>query len=357
MAAYSPRFQPAQGPKDGDCNNDGLVFRDGGWRREEDPVSVRVADPAVGHAIPTEPLLTDDNEPAEGAQAGGARITWTDEKGREREGQVFKPASIGNIMSDEREPGFTTYDGEGKKHLVRASRVTSLDANQDHVGAGAWDDYGEKIGGARKDLAALRLRYDRDGTSTVSQDDATTMEADPAYASKKITRDGVLNPAGLLQELRGMGMGAGAAFVLRRVLNSLPAKPGDSAADRQLFWIGCSRVRVAKGAQRGCWRTPLPPIRLLQIRKRRMRPKRWKARTGPGAIPEESAPQTSDNDGRNLPIPTIIPSAESVKAEPIDVFHGTPGIWNNKSVPVLVQTLPDLRARMTQLALPPIQDI
>lgn len=177
----------------------------------------------------------------------GDKITFDDGLGRVKEGTIFRKQNYTQGLTGKQFTGYEVYDEQGEKHTALTIQVKSVierTSGQKREG-GAFEDYGDKIGGARKDLAALRLKYDREGAGAVTLSDAEAMEEDPAFAAKMITRDNVLQPKETLRGLKENGMGPGAGFVLRRLMNAIPAKPEDSPAGRKLFMIGCNRVQEA----------------------------------------------------------------------------------------------------------------
>lgn len=107
------------------------------------------------------------------------------------------------------------------------------------------DDYrdvGEKIGMARKDIAALKMELESGKRLALA--DLDTLEQDRATAHKLVTRD---NMAGKISELaesyKAMGKSAGAVFLYSKVLSRIQGQPSeDSPAARKAFAMGVDRV-------------------------------------------------------------------------------------------------------------------
>lgn len=105
-------------------------------------------------------------------------------------------------------------------------------------------DVGEKIGGARKDLAALKTRLDQ-GTR-VQLSDLSTLEQDPALARRYVTRDGVLGKATeIARELEQAGKSPGAAYLYTKMVGRIDPQPRDTPQARAQFAAGLDRVREA----------------------------------------------------------------------------------------------------------------
>lgn len=114
---------------------------------------------------------------------------------------------------------------------------------------GALDDYrdvGEKIGRARKDLAAMRAKYDIDPTEAVTLDDLGEIETDPAYARTLVTRDRHFGTRSQQAEtFKAQGMTAGAGYLTHRLVSAIGPKPEDSPTARRQYVQAADRMQKA----------------------------------------------------------------------------------------------------------------
>ena len=220
-------------------NGQGMVFRDGKWEKAEE------AAPAKAPA-PTAEIMPGDTvswpEDIDTYHGGGARTKGP----RINKGTVVHVGSAQMGLSGTPFPSVTILDNFGTKHTIPTRLATVLAQGlRTHTAEGNYKDFGAKIGGARKDMAALKLRYDREGAGAVTMDDADLMEEDPGFAARMITRERVLQPKEALSALKDAGASSGAAYIYRRLMNAIPPKPEDSPAARKLFVAGCQRVQEA----------------------------------------------------------------------------------------------------------------
>ena len=96
-----------------------------------------------------------------------------------------------------------------------------------------YEDVGEKIGGARKDMAAL---------ARMSQED---LEKDPGAAFKIVTRDNVLGKwtTEHMDADRASGLSAEVSLLKRSVMLSVAVRPPDSSEDRDRYRRGCKMLQ------------------------------------------------------------------------------------------------------------------
>ena len=117
---------------------------------------------------------------------------------------------------------------------------------------GDYTDVGEKIGGARKDLAALREKYDTGTDDAVTLDDLGAIEEDPAFARSLVTRERHFGTrTEQAESFKAQGMSAGAGYLTHRLLSAIDAKPADSPTARRQFVEASDRVQSAIRS----WRT------------------------------------------------------------------------------------------------------
>jgi hypothetical protein len=104
-------------------------------------------------------------------------------------------------------------------------------------------DVGEKIGGARKDLAALRAKYKDKGVA-IDLDDLRVFEhEDASMASLLVTRDQQLGKRqDFLKELKEAGQDPRGAYIASRLFTAIK-NPKDTAEDREAFVKACARLK------------------------------------------------------------------------------------------------------------------
>ncbi|WP_146237979.1 hypothetical protein [Meiothermus sp. Pnk-1] len=114
---------------------------------------------------------------------------------------------------------------------------------------GEYRDVGEKIGGARKDLAALQARAKEEGFR-LSLTDLETLEQDPAIARRLLTRDNLVGkPLEFAAELRA-NSSAGVGFMATKILSRVESSPADTPQARRAFALGLHRLGEAlRGAK------------------------------------------------------------------------------------------------------------
>lgn len=105
-----------------------------------------------------------------------------------------------------------------------------------------YKDVGEKIGGARKDLATLRAKYHEGAEVDLS--DLDVLEADPEAAHQFVTRDRQFG--GTRREVaerhRANGMDSRLAYVADRVLANIDQRPDDTPEARRAFIKAAERI-------------------------------------------------------------------------------------------------------------------
>jgi Large polyvalent protein-associated domain 1 len=123
-------------------------------------------------------------------------------------------------------------------HVTQAATPTTGSASGPQPKTGEperrYEDVGEKIGGARKDLARL------------TQAD---LEKDPGLAYKLVTRNNVVgrwSEADAAAD-RENGVDPAASYLKREVLNSLSPRPPDDAASRDAYRRGCQMLQESLG--------------------------------------------------------------------------------------------------------------
>lgn len=120
------------------------------------------------------------------------------------------------------------------------------------LAAEGYGDVGEKIGGARKDLAALRAKYEDETDGGVTLDDLGAIEEDPAFARSLVTRERHFGTrTEQAESFRAQGMTAGAGYLTHRLLSAIDAKPADSPTARRQFVQAAERLQSAIRS----WRT------------------------------------------------------------------------------------------------------
>lgn len=111
-------------------------------------------------------------------------------------------------------------------------------------------DVGEKIGGARKDIAALEKLYREQLDRPVTAQDLARIEGDsPAVAQQlvnKYRQAGVGSLSEFVSALRAAGtVSPGAAIIAMRLFKSVTQKPGDTPLERQNYIEGIRRLTTA----------------------------------------------------------------------------------------------------------------
>jgi hypothetical protein len=107
--------------------------------------------------------------------------------------------------------------------------------------SGDFQDVGEKIGGARKDVWGGF----EEGEQSFSTIDWDAMAADPEQASRVINKKNLLAQS-TPQDMRDAGMPAPVAFLATKILDTIaPRPPGDSNAARMAYAKGVERLQRA----------------------------------------------------------------------------------------------------------------
>ncbi len=105
---------------------------------------------------------------------------------------------------------------------------------------------GEKIGMARKDIAALRAELDREARRALTAGDLEGLEREPGLAARYVTRDRQLGKAAdLAQDMKDIGASPGAAYLATRLLSSVAPKPDDTPAARARYVRAARMLREA----------------------------------------------------------------------------------------------------------------
>lgn len=143
----------------------------------------------------------------------------------------------GPSVGDTKVENGTTY------RLNENHRWERVDEPEPEVEDTRYKDVGEKIGGSRKDLAALRVKYTTT-SENVDLDDLDVLEADPEAAHEFVTRDRQFG--GSRREIgerhRKNGMGAGLAYVADQILRNIPDRPDDTPEARAAFIKAAARI-------------------------------------------------------------------------------------------------------------------
>lgn len=111
-------------------------------------------------------------------------------------------------------------------------------------GASAYADVGEKIGMARKDLAALRKQLEEGGA--LQMDDLLSLEKeDPAFAGQALTKQQQFGGRqAFLREMKDeFGIPAGAGYVASRLFAVISDRPEDRPEDRMAFLQGAASLK------------------------------------------------------------------------------------------------------------------
>jgi hypothetical protein len=120
-----------------------------------------------------------------------------------------------------------------------AAPTTEDDLTKDH-----FHDVGKKIGGAQKDIAALKAKYFNQHLA-VSLDDLESLEAEPELAHLLITKEQQLgSKAEFIQSMKNGGASPGACYIGSRLWTAI-GEPVDTPAGRKQFALGLKRVQEA----------------------------------------------------------------------------------------------------------------
>ncbi|HNR90679.1 MAG TPA: hypothetical protein PKM65_20250 [Spirochaetota bacterium] len=100
-----------------------------------------------------------------------------------------------------------------------------------------YQDVGEKIGGARKDLAAMISHYKSTG-APITADDLEILEQDQKIVAALVTRD---RQAGTKQQIidtmKAAGAGPGAVYMVMNTIAAIPAKPSEETPEARRQFI------------------------------------------------------------------------------------------------------------------------
>jgi protein-L-isoaspartate O-methyltransferase len=218
------------GPKDGDRNADGLIFRDGRWHREEDPGSP-VADAAAA-------VVESAAEPVPSAAPAMPTATNPDvELAEDREDLADELA---------RDP-----HSEKAKALVKrvAERVAARDDPEDVDNPNSpnyrYADTGH-IAGSRKEQAAaqvITLAKKEGARVYATAVDWSELEQNPREAKELITKSNLFGTVDW-HALRDAGLTPGAGFLIDRIYASIGQEPSkDTPQARQDYAVGLQSLR------------------------------------------------------------------------------------------------------------------
>lgn len=115
-----------------------------------------------------------------------------------------------------------------------------------------FQDVGKKIGGAAKDMAALKAKYFKQKLA-VSLDDLEDMEAEsPELAHQLLTKEQQLgSKSDFLAQMKNQGATPGCAYIAGRLYTAI-GDPVDTPAGRKAFALGLKRIQEALST----WKTP-----------------------------------------------------------------------------------------------------
>lgn len=130
--------------------------------------------------------------------------------------------------------------GERKKPAKRETAATKRQTEKDR-----YVDVGQKIGGARKDLAALVKLYKDDATKSVTLTDIENLE-ESEEAGLLVTRERQCgNRKAVATALKNAGAEPGTAYAAWRYVSAIQAKPDDNPESRKRYIMGIERVLKA----------------------------------------------------------------------------------------------------------------
>ena len=198
-----------EGPKEGDRNADGLVFRDGRWHRDEqEQAALQPQAPEVEAAEDREDLAT--------------------ELARNPHSQAAKRmiADAGHRAASAEEP-------------------TEPDEDNPNSASYRYADTGY-IAGSRKEMAASQVikRAKADGAQVlVTGIDWEQLETNPREAKELITKSNLFGTVPW-EQLRDGGMEPGAGFMIDRIYAAIGTEPSeDSPQARQDYTVGLQTLR------------------------------------------------------------------------------------------------------------------
>lgn len=219
------------GPKDGDRDADGLVFRDGRWHRDGEEAKSTASAPA--QAEPVEPPAA---EPAP---------------------EPASPALTDADLAEDREDLATEltrnpHSVKSKAMLAAAAErharaeTPSDDADDPSSPNYRFADTGH-IAGSRKEEAAANViqRAKRDGAQVLVQNiDWEGLEQNPREAKDLITKSNLFGSVAW-DHLRENGMEPGAGFLVDRIYAAIGQEPGeDNAQARRDYTLGLQTLRT-----------------------------------------------------------------------------------------------------------------
>ena len=211
VAEVAPPAAAKSGPHEGERNAEGLVFRDGRWRRENQA--------EVAAAVPPVPQVDPEIEAAE-------------------DREDLKDALA-------RDP----HSAKSKELLSKvadkvAARDDPLDADNPNSPNYRYADTGY-VAGSRKELAADMIRKSaKDGVRVLSNlIDWKAVEENPREAKELITKSNLFGEVDW-QALKDRGMQPGAGFLIDRIYAAIGQQPSvDSPQARQDYAIGLQSLR------------------------------------------------------------------------------------------------------------------
>lgn len=200
-----------------------------------------VSDPTAAHRILTEMSNAEDAQAERDRKAGHTESAgFAGRASRSLTAIAQKVAALieaGPSVGDTKVENGTTYRFNDNH---RWERVDEPEAEPEDP---RYKDVGEKIGGARKDLAALRVKYTTT-SDNVDLDDLAVLEEDPEAAHEFVTRDRQFG--GTRREVaernRENGMSAGVAYVIDQILRNIPDRPDDTPEARAAFIKATARL-------------------------------------------------------------------------------------------------------------------
>jgi hypothetical protein len=275
-----PGSDDEDGPRDGERNADGLVFRDGRWHRDEDePVTVAHATAgAPGHKIPAPPKVSD------------ADLEFPVKIAADSIGELRKPDVLRVLSQNFDSHGFSRADFAHHITEKRPDLAQEVDeVMRDELGEPDWNsakaaaeptaaepaaakDFGDAaatpdvtsttdenkpsdsnyryadtgyIAGSRKELAAEMIgRAKKEGARVYETAiDWNALEQNPREAKELITKSNLFGKVDW-NALRDGGMESGAAFLVDRIYAAIGQEPSaDSMRARQDYVTGLQSLR------------------------------------------------------------------------------------------------------------------
>lgn len=124
-------------------------------------------------------------------------------------------------------------EGKSKKKKVKRRKAIP----EKKVVKDPYQDVGEKIGGARKDLAAMIQHYKRSG-NPITADDLEVLEQDQKVVAALLTRD---RQAGtkqqIIETMKAAGAGPGAVYMVMNTIAMIPPKPAEETPEARRQFI------------------------------------------------------------------------------------------------------------------------